>query len=333
MNNKNILQSNDFTGPIFLIGMPRSGTKLLRGLLNEHSTIAIPAFETEFFPYWVTHWESYGDLSNRELFKTFYSEVMKIPYFLYCKNEDEVIDEEVWYKNCQDYTVAGVFEALIRHDANAPINTNIIWGDKSPSYITSLELIKEHFPDAKFIHIIRDVRDYCLSINHAWKKNMIRAAQRWNDYVHNAREISCQFENDYIELRFEDLLDAPDIELKKICHFLGLEFEASMLSLSKPSENVGAASGYKSVIKSNQKKYEQAMSIKVRSKIEGIAGNTLKTLNYSMTSNVPPYRVSDKKMYFYKMLDGVNLMMTTIKRIGVNKAIRYILGAFIITRK
>ena len=53
-----------FEGPLFLVGMPRSGTKLLRALLNRHPNISIMTNETEFLPYLVSHWESFGDLSD-----------------------------------------------------------------------------------------------------------------------------------------------------------------------------------------------------------------------------------------------------------------------------
>jgi len=332
MNSKIVKKSNNYRGPIFLIGMPRSGTKLLRGLLNEHSRIAIPAFETEFFPYWIMNWDEYGDLSDRAAFSKFYEQMMKVPYFIYCKNEAELISEETWYNNCQSFTPASVFEGLVRHDADAAYESDVVWGDKSPSYITSLEMIKEHFPNARFVHIIRDVRDYCLSINHAWKKNMIRAAQRWNDYVENARTISSQFNDEYMELKYEDLLDSPETELKRIVEFLDLEFEESMLTLSRPTENIGATTGQQSVVKSNKKKYDKLMQEALRLKIESITGNTLESLSYEVANPIKPYKVPPYLMFYYKMLDGFNMAFTTMKRIGIKKAFKYVYGAFLITR-
>ena len=60
-----------FHGPLFVVGMPRSGTKLLRGLLNEHSRIGIPLNETEFLPHWLRSWSAFGDLSSRTAFDAF----------------------------------------------------------------------------------------------------------------------------------------------------------------------------------------------------------------------------------------------------------------------
>ena len=68
---------SEFQGPLFVVGMPRSGTKLLRGLLNEHSRIGIPLNETEFLPHWLRSWTERGDLSEPAAFERFYAEVGK----------------------------------------------------------------------------------------------------------------------------------------------------------------------------------------------------------------------------------------------------------------
>ena len=175
--------SRPFTGPLFLIGMPRSGTKLLGTLLNQNSRIEISTLETDFLPYWFDKWDSYGNLSDRRVFAAFYREAEKLPYFMNLRNYDRLVADQSWYDACPDYTAAGVFEALIRLETGATVDTDKVWGDKSPSYTRHLGLLQDHFPSARFVHIVRDVRDYCLSNNRAWGKNMIRAAQRWTDDV------------------------------------------------------------------------------------------------------------------------------------------------------
>ena len=53
-------QSTLWSGPLFVVGMPRSGTKLLRGLLQQHARIRMPDFETDFFPFLVRHVREHG---------------------------------------------------------------------------------------------------------------------------------------------------------------------------------------------------------------------------------------------------------------------------------
>ena len=95
--------SHGFAGPLFIIGMPRSGTKLLRGLLNEHPRIGIPISETEFFPYWIAHWQEFGDLSKKEHFLRFYKQMLAAPYFISCRRDGRLIDVDRWFEWCHNF--------------------------------------------------------------------------------------------------------------------------------------------------------------------------------------------------------------------------------------
>mgnify|MGYP000529984615 CR=1 FL=1 len=63
-----IIDQVKFKGPLFIVGMPRSGTKLLRDLLNQHPKIHIAEIETHFLPFWFSQWKEFGDLSEKENF-------------------------------------------------------------------------------------------------------------------------------------------------------------------------------------------------------------------------------------------------------------------------
>src|SRR3712207_7075395 len=102
---------------------------------------------------------------------------------------------------------AEVFEALVRHDVGAPRGSDLIWGDKSPMYTEHIGLLAELYPQARFIHIVRDARDCCLSAHNAWRKNMVRWAQRWAEGVTKARADGRRIPDRYLEIRYEDLLE------------------------------------------------------------------------------------------------------------------------------
>lgn len=318
-----------FTGPLFLVGMPRSGTKLLRSLLNEHPDIGIPRVETEFLPYWVRNWNRFGDLSDYSNFKKFYRVMMNLPYFTYMRENGTLIQERVWFNACKNCTPAGIFEALVRHDAKVDFGTNKIWGDKSPSYIGQVPLLKELFPNARFIHIIRDVRDYCLSINKAWGKNMIRAAQRWADSIHEVRMDTNKFPEDYLEVRYENLLDRPEVCLESLCTFLNLKYDSKMLCLSTATENIGDAKGKKEIIKSNKEKYLKLMKWSIRGKIEAIAGPVLRSCGYSYEYRGDILRLSRGLMLFYQALDALNLVKAEMRERSLFSAVAFHLRHFV----
>ncbi len=305
-----------FTGPLFIVGMPRSGTKLLRGLLNQHPSISIPNVETHFLPYWKTHWEEYGDLSNQSNFSKFYKQSIHLPYFIYMSEISEIIQEDSWYQSCSNYSISGVFEALMRHDTQTPTSSNKIWGDKTPSYITQVILIKEIFPHARFIHIVRDVRDYSLSMNAAWKKNMVRATDRWVNEINIFKKSIEDHSKEIIELRYEDLLDNPEKYLRRICYFLELQFDDHMLELATPCENLGSTQEKKEIVKNNKQKYLTEMTLKQKYSLECIAKPLLEDYDYSVEYDGDAKRVGKTKMVLYKLMDTINLFRYETKKRG-----------------
>ena len=287
---------DSFSGPLFIVGLPRSGTKLLRTLLNENDRISIPEVETHFLPYWYKNWSSYGNLAERDLFENFYAKAMSLPYFIYLSELRPRISADEWFDACASFTLAEVFEALLRYDAIAPVGSDIIWGDKTPSYLTHMPFIKHLYPTGKFIHIVRDVRDYCLSSHQAWGKNMYRAAQLWADRLHKADKDSRQIGGDYLLLRYEDLINNPHAILLRVCDYLGVPFQEKMLFPSKVAENLGDTRGKHNIVAGNSSKYKNKMPMKVQIRIEQLAGAELQNLGYPLHFNVPNRRISGPMM-------------------------------------
>jgi Sulfotransferase family len=298
-----------FGGPLFLVGMPRSGTKLLRDLLNRHPRIGIPDVETEFLPWLANRFMRFGDLSDLERFHSFYNEIVKQTHFRYRQERDSIVSANDWYAACRTFDAAGVFEALIRLEVGASFDGDRIWGDKSPSYINDLPLLGMLYPTARFVHIVRDVRDYCLSIHKAWGKDMLRAAQRWADDIEAARRAGRTLRGRYAEVRYEDLLQAPVKELRRLCDFIGVSFVDSMTNLERPAENLGDAQGATDIVSQNYGKYLTQMSSQTLARIEAIAGKTLEALGYELSlPRQGPARLSATELRLAQLRDGWNLL-------------------------
>lgn len=260
--------------------MPRSGTKLLRDLLNRHPKIAIPDVETEFLPWLAHRVPRLGDLSDRGRFDNLYRRLARKSFFVYRREAGRGVSTEAWFRACRSFDAAGLFEALIRLDVNALPGSGRIWGDKSPSYIDDLTLIGTLYSDARIVHIVRDVRDYCVSVNRAWGKDMRRAAHRWSIGVMKARRDGRALGPRYLEVRYESLLRDPRSTLAGLCEFLGVEFTPEMLALGRPSENIGEARGALQVVTDNHGKFLARIDSESLADVEQIAVEAMREYGY-----------------------------------------------------
>lgn len=323
------MSNSGMTYPLFLVGMPRSGTKLLRGMLNQHSQLRFALIETEFFPFWVANWDRLGAMDGQKGFERFYRMCSRSPFFLQYSERGVSVDCQEWLHSCESYTPAAVFTALMRQVLSIPPGDDMtIWADKSPSYIRHVPLLLQHFPGAKVIHIVRDVRDCCLSARRAWGKNMLRTAQRWQDDVSRCREDGSKFPSSYVEVRYEDLLADPEATLRQLCTVVGITFEPEMLTPGNETENLGEAKGMDKVLTTNVRKYESLMSPSVEEGIEMIACNTLRALSYPCAYTGPPLRVPSWRLFYLQFRDGLSLFRRRTSQRGVLAGLRFLLEDF-----
>ncbi|HJN74402.1 MAG TPA: sulfotransferase [Myxococcota bacterium] len=308
-----------FTGPLFIVGAPRSGTKLLRDLVKQHPRIGIPDFETEFLPRMVD--KDWGDLSDSRRFNDFYAWVTRMMYFKYMADDGRLIGADTWYRTCESHDLQGVFEALCRIDGDVPFASAAIWGDKSPNYRSHLPLLKQLWPEARFVHIVRDVRDVCLSSHKAWGKHVLRNAQRWADEVRDCCHAGV---GDYLQLRYEDLLQDPEQELTRIAEHCDLAFDERMLDPGRASENLGDTKGQRGIVSTNANKWRDRMDAGTQRCIEAVCGSLLSELDYERRyPEEPQRRFSSRQMTRWRLQDGVALMRFRVRDWGLSDAIKY----------
>lgn len=302
---------HSFVGPIFIVGMPRSGTKLLRTLLNNHSLVGITTNESGYLPYFHKNFGRYEPIEKPKNFRKFYNDFSHTTFFQRLTKNNPFINEETWFNEVKYWTYTGVIEAFYVYYAKS--KNKIIWGDKTPSYMLEMPLLKSLFPSAKFIHIIRDVRDYCLSMNNAWRKNIFRASQRWNDSIaHSRRDAQKIPTTDYLEVFYEKLLSTPEHVLRETCGFLGLDFEENIVQLNAPSENLGDAKGAVKIVNNNYGKWRSMNKASI-TKIEKICTPLLANLGYTMDHHKDSLRLNKVEMLYYKFSDGLNFLWFEIK--------------------
>jgi LPS sulfotransferase NodH len=212
--------------PVVILGVSRSGTTLLKEMLDAHSGLAIPT-ESYFIPQLA---DRHGDRLDVDGFLADVGRLARV-------REWGVSPEDVRARLPAEATFAEAIQAIYRSYADARGKDR--FGDKTPSYRQHLPLLERVFPGAQYIHLVRDGRDAALSFvamrrrpRFNWSRPHgiagfacqwrleVEAARRFGESVGPAR---------YLELRYEDLVAEPVARLRAVCDFLGLSFEAGML--------------------------------------------------------------------------------------------------------
>ncbi len=107
------------------------------------------------------------------------------------------------------------------------------WGEKTPFYVLWIGQIAELLEEAHFVHLIRDGRDAALSAMRLWwgPKSVAEAAEWWVKRVSAGRHDGA--DHAYLEVRYEQLVEQPETELKRICAFIELDFDSQMLDFDR----------------------------------------------------------------------------------------------------
>lgn len=195
----------------FIVGCGRSGTSLLRGLLNGHPEVAIPLeslFITDFL-------RKADDLTAGELRALIADEPELREWGLQVDPAD--------LKGCQ--TVAEMVDRLHREYAAGQGKRR--WGNKTPRFVRWLDLIHAHFPEARFIHVVRDPRAVASSLirSNVHRSTAWHSARRWQRDVAAGLRFEAAVPTSILRVRYEDLTREPSSVLSEVCRFLDLEFE------------------------------------------------------------------------------------------------------------
>jgi hypothetical protein len=105
------------------------------------------------------------------------------------------------------------------------------WGDKTPNYVTQMDVIQSALPEARFVHIIRDGRDVVLSAKDTWfgPNSVEEGARWWADQIATARSLAPKLAH-YLEVRYEDLVLDTETTLRRVCDFIELDWDPAMLA-------------------------------------------------------------------------------------------------------
>jgi hypothetical protein len=312
---------------IFVTGLSRSGTKLLRDLCNNHPEINIPEVETLFIPQLIQKFDNV-DLNNSNHIEEVEGFIKETSFFWYYKaNESEFSLDKIVRKTNINSLSDLIIELL---DFFGPKDENKceFVGDKSPGYLLHVDLFISKWPSTKFVHIIRDPRDYALSHKKAWGKNIYRAASYWNKsmlLVEKYKKEGVLTESNYHELYYEKLLENPVDSLKQICNFLGLVYYPEMEILRNQVENLGDAKGEIRIVSENRNKFLESLKGNRLKKLESLIKHSAEIHGYELVTNVSQSQLGTIEEVIYKLFDGFNSVKFHIKEKGLIEGISFFL--------
>lgn len=223
--------------PIFIVSSGRSGTTLLRGILNASEQIYIP-HESDFLA------RAYPFFYAKNISKDDYEYIVRL-FIKSSQNKGWGMDFN-YIKNSLESdaptSFSGVNESIYRAYLNKLKLSELQWGIKHPVLIASIGKILKVFPSAKVIHIVRDGRDVSLSYQKVHQtapqkfgpKGPVSSSLYWIDGL---RRVSQHKTDQVYEIRYEDLLNQPAQEIEKLCHFIGISWDKDLYENYQSSKN------------------------------------------------------------------------------------------------
>lgn len=257
---------------IFIVGVSRSGTTLMRRILDKHSRIGI-ATENHYLGHLLA-WEgarSYfrrvGDLADddsvRRLIELIYSGELQrrsrlrevSPFWRWLTERVPRGDIEA-YLLASDRTERGIFEAFLRIYADR--RGKAVMGEKTPAHLAYVETLLDWFPDGRIVHCMRDPRAIYVSELRRRSEHPVGVPYRqlarvpallarfvllqvvwaWAAAINRHRELDRRYPDRYRLVRFEDLVTAPEATLQDVSGFLGVGVEPRMLEQKVTSKGV-----------------------------------------------------------------------------------------------
>ena len=287
--------------PIFVLGAQRSGTTMLRLMLNQHPRLAVP-HEPKFIMWFYPKLPRYGDLSRAENAARLLGDIEALP----AVKEGGIIVNKKAILRRRINTYSDLADSILTEFASSQGKKR--WVDKTPFYTPDIDILWKLFPECQIIHLVRDGRDVLVSQRRlSWGSNSVpRLAEDWRWKTTICHKVgSVLGPEHFLELKYEDLLVDPEANLRRVCRFLREEYSPSMLEYHRVAEAsvpTKSMQWHKSSVgapdRSKLYAWKRNLSLSDRAIFEEIAGSALDLFGYEREYHRPSLRVKLRKVYF-----------------------------------
>lgn len=297
---------------LFIVGCPRSGNTLLRRIVDAHPHIAVTP-ETHWIPRFFGKRKGLtpeGLVTPSLLPKLF-------EYHRFSRLQVSLEELEELIKSTEPVSYATFVTNIF--NLYGKTQDKPLIGDKTPGYVRNIRILHTLWPRARFVHVIRDGRDVCLSATNwkgkveslierfpTWGEDPISTAAIWWKWlVQLGREGGYSLGPDlYYEIRYESLVANPADECKALCSFLEVPYSESLLRFHEGRTRTEPGLNAKEAwlpITPGLRDWRRQMSAEDVERFEAVAGDLLEELGYSRAVPQPKREAQEHASIIYEM--------------------------------
>lgn len=269
--------------PFFVVGNDRSGTTMLRLVLDRSAEAAVPPesmFLLDFAPV-----RRRGALGDSQAASAFTAEVWRHPKVRLWRLEGgpPAVPPGLGHAAAYRFAVESPFRAYARGQGKQR------FGDKTPAYLHAVDELLAVWPEARIVVLVRDARDVALSIVPMpfGPNNAYAAARWWARGIRRGLEAERSRPDRVLTVRYEDLVAEPEAQVGRICGHVGLGYNSEMLAIehTDPGKIVQDQAGWfpqlsAGITAAGVGKWQTGLSLSDRRTIEAVAGPELRELGY-----------------------------------------------------
>jgi hypothetical protein len=300
--------------PFFIVGNDRSGTTMLRLIVDRGPDAAVPP-ESMFLTDYAPAFEA-GEPRDAAAADELMRRVWEHPKVRLWElgTAPPAVPAGLLGADAYRFIAAAPFEAYAARHGKPR------WGDKTPHYVHHVDHLLRLWPGARFVVLVRDGRDVALSLrrmpfgpNNAWA-----ASQWWARGIRAGARAQAEHPGAVLTVRYEDLAERPAEEVRRVCEFLGLSYSDAMLELEHvdparivPDQAAWFPTLFDGINTSAVGRWRREMGARDRRIFAALAGAELAQLGYDVEPAAgPALSARQERMFRYhnELMRNVNFM-------------------------